>query len=175
MSKRAASPVLGLLSLSLLLAAQQANAGAMDTGSALTFSQTDIFSTVDSSVLIHDLPLLTLLDGRRFPVSSALGRMGMTPIDLFPIEYFRAAEVQNINVNQTRSGKDFPGALVNDSPLTPTYAGGEVGVLYGRSSGKFGGDVFQTYMQGEVGNDKFQISAGAVYQESSGRVPRFGR
>jgi hypothetical protein len=57
--------------------------------------------------------------------------------------------------------------------LNPIYFGGEVGFLYGRSSGKFGGDVMQTYMVGEVGNDKFQITVGASYEESSVRFPRY--
>ena len=55
------------------------------------------------------------------------------------------------------------------------YVGGEVGFLYGRSTGKFGGDYKQAYIIGEVGDDKFHISAGASYEESSWRVPRFGR
>ena len=32
------------------------------------------------------------------------------------------------------------------SPLNPVYYGGEVGVFYGHSSGKFGGDEFGTYI-----------------------------
>ena len=57
-------------------------------------------------------------------------------------------------------------------PLNPVYYGGEVGVFYGHSSGKFGGDEFGTYIEGGVGNDKFQINAGASYQEWNGRFPR---
>jgi hypothetical protein len=44
--------------------------------------------------------------------------------------------------------------------------------MYGHSSGKFGGDEFGTYIDGVVGNDKFQINAGASYQEWNGRFPR---
>ena len=55
------------------------------------------------------------------------------------------------------------------------YAGGEVGFLYGRSTGKFGREVEAGYILGEVGNDKFQINVGASYENSSGRFPRFGR
>lgn len=53
------------------------------------------------------------------------------------------------------------------------YAHGEIGFLYGRSTGKFDRDLEQGYIMGEVGNDKFQITAGAAYERSSGRVPRF--
>jgi len=48
-----------------------------------------------------------------------------------------------------------------------------VGVLYGRWSGKSSGDLWQSYMLGEVGNDKFHITVGAAYEESSGHFPRF--
>jgi hypothetical protein len=63
-------------------------------------------------------------------------------------------------------------AEVMTSPLNPAYYGGEVGFLYGHPTGRFGGDEVQTYILGEVGTDKFQISVGASYQESNGRVPR---
>jgi hypothetical protein len=55
------------------------------------------------------------------------------------------------------------------------YVSGEVGFLYGRSTGKFDREVEAGYIFGEVGNDKFSISAGALFEHSSGRVPRFGR
>jgi hypothetical protein len=64
-------------------------------------------------------------------------------------------------------GKDSPAEMQNSS-LDPVYYGGEVGVLYGRWSGKGGGDMWQTYIMGTVGNDKVQITAGASYDEWSG-------
>ena len=64
-------------------------------------------------------------------------------------------------------GKDSP-TEVRNSSLDPVYYGGEVGVLYGRWSGKGGGDMWQTYIIGTVGNDKVQITAGASYDEWSG-------
>jgi len=53
------------------------------------------------------------------------------------------------------------------------YYGGEVGVLYGRWTGKGGGDLMQSYILGTVGNDKFQISVGAEYEESSEHSARY--
>ena len=53
------------------------------------------------------------------------------------------------------------------------YYGGEVGILYGRWTGKGGGDLLQSYILGTVGNDKFQITVGTEYDESSGRTVRF--
>ncbi len=55
------------------------------------------------------------------------------------------------------------------------YVHGEVGFLYGRSTGKFGGELEQGYVIGTVGNDKFSITAGASVENWSGRVPKFGR
>ena len=50
-----------------------------------------------------------------------------------------------------------------------------MGALYGRSSGKFGREVEEGYIVGGVGDDKFNITVGAAWEHSSGRVPRFGR
>jgi hypothetical protein len=84
-----------------------------------------------------------------------------------------AAKVQKVNADPAHrtDGKDSS-AEVMTLPVNPVYYGGEVGVFYGHSSGKFGGDEFGTYIEGGVGNDKFQINAGAAYQEWNGRVPR---
>src|SRR6266403_3625963 len=170
MIKRALLVVLGFFSLCFPLAAQQT----MDAGSPFALYRPEIFSTVDGSVLLQSLPVLTLLNGQRLPVSTELGRMGRAPLNLFPDASLRVAEVQRINAAPIyrTDGKASPDEVMSSS-LNPTYFGGEVGFLYGHSSGKFGGDVMQTYIVGEVGNDIFQITAGASYEESSVRVPRF--
>ena len=71
-------------------------------------------------------------------------------------------------------GKDSSNEMVSSSG-NPVYYGGEVGFLYGRSSGNGGGDLYETYITGTVGNDKFQISAGASYDDwnSNGRGVKF--
>jgi outer membrane receptor protein involved in Fe transport len=189
MIERALPIVLCFFSLCLPLAAQQTNrseltetetitleelrqTGALDTAAALTLYRPDIFSTVDSSILIHGLPVLTLLDGRRFPISSALGRMGMAPLDLFPVAFLRAVQVQKVNASPIL-GTDSPGGVVN-LQLNRFYSGGEVGVFYGKSGGKYGREDKQAYILGGVGDEKIQITVGAAYEESSGRVPRPG-
>ena len=53
--------------------------------------------------------------------------------------------------------------------------GGEVGFLYGRSSGKYGREVEAGYVIGELGNDIFHLTVGTSYERSSGHVPRWGR
>ena len=175
MIKRAIVVGLGLLGFCFSLAAQQANrADDFDAAATLALYRPEIFSTVDSSALIHDLPVLALLDGQRLPGLSALGWMGSAPLDLPPVASLRAAHVQKANVSPVY-GRDSPGDVINSQLNQDYYYGGEVGVLYGRSTGKFGGDVFQTYILGEVGNEKMQITVGAAYEESSGRLSRWPR
>jgi outer membrane receptor protein involved in Fe transport len=143
--------------------------GAIDVGPALSLYRPDLFTSVDGSVLIHSLPVTTFLDGRRFPISSDLGRMGMAPLDIFPLAFFRAVEVQKVGTSPIYAS-DGPGGAV-DLRLKRISAGGEIGVFYGRSDGKYEREDFQTYIIGGVGNDKVQITAGAAYRESSGSIP----
>jgi len=165
--------VVGFLALCFPVAAQQTNrADEFDAAAALALYRPEIFTSVDSSVLVRDLPMLTFLDGR-LPGSTALGRMGTARLDLPSLAYVSAAPAQKTNVSRVsgKDGKDSS-AEVMSAPSSPYYWGGEVGVFYGHSSGKFGGDEFGTYIVGGVGNDKFQINAGAAYQEWNGRAPR---
>ena len=173
MMKRALVIILGFVGFSFPLAAQRS----LDSGSIFAFYRPEIFTTVDSSVLLHDLPVLTLLDGQRLPVSSELGRMGRAPLDLFPVAFLRVAkahQTQKVKASAVyrTAAKDSPAEVI-ESRVDPLYYGGEVGVLYGQWTGKYGGEVMQGYMTGTVGNDKVQITAGAEYEESNVRVPRF--
>ena len=177
MIKRALLVALGFLALCFPLAAQQITPS-LDASSAFAFYRPEIFSTVDSLALIDRLPVLNFLDGTRLPVSSEMGRMGTAPVE-FPsltymsVAYMSAAKARRVNAAQVsgKDGKDSS-AEVMTAPSAPYYYGGEIGFMYGHSSGKFGGDEFGTYIDGTVGNDKFQINAGASYQEWNGHVPR---
>lgn len=182
MIKRALLAVSGVLSLCLPVNAQVDETftpeqlritGEENTAPALALYRPDLFSTVDSSVLLHGLPVLTLLDGRRFPVSSALGQMGMTPLDLFPLAFLSSVQVQKVG-SSPRHGSDGSGGVVA-LRLNRMTSGGEVGFFYGKSGGKYGREDMSAHIIGGVGNDKFQITAGAAYHESSGHVPRSRR
>ena len=169
--------VVGFFALCFPQAAQQI-IPSLDASSAFAFYRPEIFSTVDSLALIDRLPVLNFLDGTRLPVSSEMGRMGTAPVE-FPsltymsVAYMSAAKVRRVNAAQVsgKDGKDSSAEMMT-APSAPYYYGGEVGFMYGHSSGKFGGDEFGTYIDGVVGNDKFQINAGASYQEWNGRFPR---
>lgn len=188
MIKRALPAVLGFLALCLPLAAQETyrpeqsadetitleqlqKTGATDIASALALYQPDSFSVSGNSVLIYGFPTLALVDGRRFSISGPLGRL--TPLDFFPVAFLGAVEVQKINASPMK-GTDSPGGVVN-LWLNRSLAGGEFGVFYGKSSGKFDLEEKQAHILGTVGNEKFQITAGAAYEESSGHVPSLGR
>lgn len=137
--------------------------GQTDTAAALTLARPDLFSSVDGSLLLHGLPVLTLLDGRRFPISGNSGHFA--PLDSIPVALLSAARVQT--TSSPLYGSDGPGGVV-DLRLNQPVSGGEMGVFYGNSGGKYGREDFQSYIFGGVGTDKFQISAGASYESLSG-------
>lgn len=178
MLKRAFLVVVGFLGFCLPVVAQDETitrsdleeTGALDVPHALASYQPNIFSTVDGSILLHGLPAVTLLDGRRFPISGELGRMGLSPLGIFPLAFLSAVDVQKVG-SSPLYGTDSPGGVVNYR-LNRYYSGGEVGLFYGR--GGHGREDKQAYMIGGVGDDKFQITAGAAYQESRGYFPRSG-
>jgi hypothetical protein len=187
MIKRALVIALGFLGFCFPLTAQQTSRvertkdkaatyrqlrpSALDTPARLTLSLPEFFSPMEGSVLANDFLMLTLGAGQRSPASSELGWIGMAPLDYFQDELPSAAELEQANAAPV-DGKDSPSEIVSP-PLSPIYYSGEVGVFYGRSSGKFGREIMQTYFLGEVGNDKFHITAGAAYEESSGSALRF--
>lgn len=144
-------------------------------GSPLNFYPSDMFSTLDSSLLIRDLPLLTLLDGHRLPISTELGRMGTTTESL-SLSYMSPVVSRGARAPQSGDGKDFPNEA-EISKRSSLYYGGEIGAYYGTTTGgKFSRSDYGSYIVGTVGNDHVQITAGASYQESNGQLPRrFGR
>ena len=180
--KRSLAPVLGLILLcaspavrgddfDTITADELKKTGEIEVDDALALHRSDVFRDIDGSVLIHGLPVLTLLDGRRFLNSTALGRMGMAPLDLLPLAFLSGVEVQPVSASP-RYGSDAPGGVVN-LRLDRNFSGAEIGVFYGKSGGKYGREDFETYFRGGVGNEKFQINVGAAYRESEGTIPSF--
>jgi hypothetical protein len=151
-------------------------------GQAITLDQVSLYrpqilSTADCSTLLQSLPMLTLLDARDLPAPTELGQMGTAPIEFASDVSYTVAEMDRIIVRPDHSkdsAKDVPAEAMNP-PSNPIYYGGEVGFLYGHSSGKFGGDLLETYMLGTVGDDKFQITVGASHEESNQRIRRWTR
>src|SRR5437879_10611202 len=97
--------VVGVLALCFPVAAQQNNrTDEFDAAAALALYRPEIFTSVDSSLLVRDLPMLTFLDGR-LPGSTALGRMGTAPVANLSVALVSAAPSQKTNAAPV-SGKD---------------------------------------------------------------------
>jgi hypothetical protein len=134
------------------------------------------------SILFHNGPVRAWSDGAQFVSESAFVQIGMAPLGLFPVAYFAPGDFASTPVrkpsapnyrsaNPATDGKDLSGDMIS-SPLNQIYYTGEVGFVYGRWSGKGNGDYWQNYVWGQVGNDKFQITAGASFENSSGTSPK---
>ena len=186
MIRRALSVAAGLLGVCFAFAAQQADwrgATENDRASALSLYQLKTLNAKGNSLLFHKGPVYAWSDGGRLASNSALAEIGMASLDLFPVADLPpntsgvatgkkgSATADSPSGNFGTDGKDLPGSMI--SVPDQVYYGGEVGVLYGRWTGKGGGDLMQSYILGTVGNDKFQISVGAEYDESSGHSARY--
>jgi len=113
-------------------------------------------------------PSITLEDRSRFFFSTAFGSMNPTA-DLLPAFY--PWEPQSLAYMPSTGRRNSLDNVVELRTPDRLQYGGEVGFLYGKSSGKYGREDFQSYIIGTVGNDKFSITAGYLHQETSGRVP----
>jgi hypothetical protein len=110
---------------------------------ALALYQPDILSMIDGSMLSLGEPRL-------------------------PVAFSSAGQGQKRNASPAERA-DSSGSVFT-LRLDPAYSGGEIGFLYGR--GQHGSSALQSYIVGTVGNDKFQITAGASYEEFNVRIPR---
>lgn len=118
---------------------------------------------------------LTLEDGGPFSFSGAFGWMEATSPDFLPV--FQPVEPRRARVARAKSTAS-PGAYsygeIDEDYVNRVEVHGEVGFLYGRYTGKHGGDFKEGYVIGEVGNDKFHLTVGVYHGESSERVPHWG-
>ena len=183
---RVLSIAAGLLGICFAVAAQQANSSGptqSEHAAALSLYQPKILSVKNSSLLFRKGPVRAWSDGGQLVSETALAEIGMVSLDLFPVAYLPpnasgaatakkgSATSDSPSGNFGPDGKDLTGMMI--LPTDQVYYGGEVGILYGRWTGKGGGDLMQSYILGTVGNDKFQISVGAEYEESSGHSARY--
>jgi hypothetical protein len=203
MVKRVLCVALGLLGALLPAVAQPHHSikreqshsgGASSAPLSLNIYPPKVWGATTSSLLLHNGSVPLWLDGtqpsngitdRSYGFASSWVQLGFTSADFLPAAAFSSPQspAQRPSAGRVHGteGKDL-GADPKDSPdemlsssANPIYYGGEVGFLYGRWSGKGGGDAWETYVVGTVGNDKFQITAGASYDESNatGRSVRF--
>ena len=107
--------------------------------------------------------------GGQLPISSGLDRIGITPSPLFLGAPLNVGQVQQLPL--PTDGKDLPSEPLI-SRLSRYHFSGEAGILYGHATGKYGGDLFESYIQGGIGDDHFQISVGTAYEQWNGRAFR---
>ena len=200
MLKGALVLALGLLGICFPVAAQQAkHSGAakhrlgasavtsLGPASNLSLYRPTIASASNNSLLFRNGPVRAWSDGAQLMSESAFVQIGMAPLGLFPAAYLvpsdnrpvstrRPAAASNSRSEMLASdGKDLPNEMIS-SPLNPVYYTGEVGFMYGRWSGKGSGDYVGSYVWGQAGDDKFQITAGASFENWSGnsrRIPGY--
>jgi hypothetical protein len=201
MFRRALAVATGLVAVCFPVAGQQANppgatkdraaafeqshaAGVLDRAFALSLYQPKILGPKNSSLLLNKGRVLAWSDGGRLASENALASVGMASLNLFSDAYFvpdtfgQAPVRKGSALSGSRSenfgsdAKDLPGELMAP-PSDLIYYGGEIGILYGHSIGKGSGDMLETYIQGVVGNEHFQITAGAAYEQSSGSGVKF--
>ena len=178
----------GLLGVCFPVVAQQAkHSGAkqhpavtpLNAVSDVSLYRPNVLNASNSSLLLHNGPLRAWSDGAQLANQTALAQIGMAPLGLFPVAYLApnysgTPPVQNrstASISRPRDvaadGKDLPPEVIS-SPLNQVYYTGEVGFMYGQWSGKGGGDYVGSYVWGQAGNDKFQITAGASFDNWSG-------
>jgi hypothetical protein len=187
---------LGFLAICFPVVAQQAKRSgatqhraatpAMTTfedGSTLSLYRPSVVSASNASLLFRNRPLRAWSDGAQLASETALAQIGMAPLGLFPVAYLapsyygfpptRNRSTASVSCPQdvAADGKDLPGEMIS-SPLNQVYCTGEVGFVYGQWSGKGNGDYWQSYVWGQAGNDKFQINAGAAFENWSGNSPK---
>lgn len=182
MIKRALPVLFGLLALCAPLLAQEDRlisrdelrlTGEPDVAPALALFRPDLFRSVDGRLLLHDLPVLTLLDGRRFPISGNSGSFGVAPLERIPLAFLQSVRVHGIG-SSPFYGSDAAGGVV-DLRRDAVFTGGEVGAFYGASGGKYGREDFAAHIFGSVGTENFQISGGASYESLRVKVPQVHR
>jgi hypothetical protein len=180
MNKRGLLPAVVFLGLYFSLAAQQASGSPPGHGGTFTLAQLRMAAVNSGSVLLQptlfnslDNPVFGFPFSNRdvFYFSTTFNLIGSAPQSFLPFSI--AVQLPRASLPAT-SGKDSSDRLFDLRPHFD-YVTGEVGFMYGHSSGKFGGDYLEGYIFGEVGNDRIHISAGASYEEWNGRVPRWGR
>src|SRR2546430_104212 len=155
----------------------------LDGVSNLSIYQPQILNGSNSSLLLHNGPLRAWSDGAQLVSESAFVQIGMAPLGLFPVAYLAPSDVGPVPVrklntssnsrpgNLAAHGEDLSSEMIS-SPLNQVYCTGEVGVMYGQWGGKGSGDYVGGYVWGQAGNDKFQITAGASFDNWSGSSPK---
>jgi hypothetical protein len=138
------------------------------------FFQPALFSRLGDPLLTDGaLGPTTFSNRETFSLATTFNLMG-TPSSFLPATMATQSPSRSAPATSSKDkdSSDYP------LDLRPGYyVTGEVGFVYGRATGKFGGDYKEGYIIGEVGNDKLHITVGAAYEDSNwnGKTVRLGR
>jgi hypothetical protein len=179
MTKRLVLVVATFLSVCLSIGAEQPrtlslaqlNSLASENSRPLFFRPT-VFSRLGDPLLIDgSVGPATFSSRETFSLATTFNLVG-TPTSFLPTTMATESPSRSVRATSSKDkdSSDYP------LDLRPGYyVTGEVGFVYGRSTGKFGGDYKEGYIIGEVGNDKVHITVGASYEDWNGRTFRLGR
>lgn len=140
---------------------------------APAFAQFPLFNTdfLDRSAITS--PWVSLDTQDRFAFSTAFGSM-RTNQEFLPV--LTPATPLNAAYAFASDSKDSVDRIVDLRKPSDIRFGGEIGFLYGKSTGSgFGREDYAGYIIGTVGNDKFSITAGYYRQETNFSGPRWRR
>ena len=177
MTKHALLAGVGMLSVCLTASAQRPAYAARDRSFGLqqpiaipaNSAAPGIFRGMDR--WSGNFPALALSDRSLFSFSTGYTSAGNSTEHFLPaLPAASSPRAQSTAI----SGGDANDKLELSRP-SPYYVSGEVGFLYGISTGKHGGDFSQEYIVGEVGDEHFHITVGASHEESNLRGSRFSR
>jgi hypothetical protein len=183
MTKRVVLGVATFLSLCLSLGAEQPARAAHPYALSLAqlnslaaqnsrplFFQPTVFSRLGDPLLIDGSPGPATFSSREnFSLATTFNLVG-TPTSFLPATMAMESPSRSnlATYSKDKDSSDYP------LDLRPGYyVTGEVGFVYGRATGKFGGDYKEGYILGEVGNDKLHISVGASYEDWNGNGHSF--
>jgi hypothetical protein len=124
---------------------------------------------LDGDTLDQQQPWISLENRDQFFFSTAFGSMRATQ-EFLPD--FDPSEPLTMAYLPSSDSKDVVDRVIDLRAPNKIRFGGEVGFLYGKSTGKYGREDFAGYIIGTVGNDKFSINVGYLHQESTFNVPR---
>jgi hypothetical protein len=117
------------------------------------------------------LPALSLEDQDRFFFATAFGSPRPTSYYLPPFYAWESSGPYRAMPGQRNVVEE----LTDLRAPSRIYFGGEIGFLYGKSTGTYGREDFAGYIIGTVGNEKFSITAGYYRQETNFETPRHRR
>ena len=114
-------------------------------------------------------PWLSLENSDRFFFSSGFGSMRRTA-DFLPS--FDPSEPLNMAYLPSSDRRDSLDRIIELDAAKKIRFGGEAGIFYGKSTGKYGREDFIRYISGTIGNEYFSINVGYLRQETTFDISR---